>query len=173
MDIGGRCGTDALEGGTGWGREGEVLRAAVLGEGAGKGKVSELLSKEKETAELSQKPTGNPVYPAQSKCLPLLLLIFSLKKYSLIHSLAGVIEQQAEHLLDTWLTQVQSPESCMVLRASPKVIPVQRAQSIPGYSGMAQEKQRQRENETCLNAACSYQEVETELWAIKYKFGPS
>lgn len=35
MDVGGRCGAYALEGGVGRGRKGKVLRVSVLGAGAG------------------------------------------------------------------------------------------------------------------------------------------
>lgn len=48
MDVGSGCGADALEWGVGRGREGKVLRVAVLGAGAGRGKAVRSLSNEQE-----------------------------------------------------------------------------------------------------------------------------
>lgn len=39
MDVGSRCGADALQGGVGRGRKGEVFRVLVLGAGAARGET--------------------------------------------------------------------------------------------------------------------------------------
>jgi hypothetical protein len=51
VDVGSGRGADALQGGVGWDREGEVLRVAELGAGADGGKAVKTLQNESERQE--------------------------------------------------------------------------------------------------------------------------
>lgn len=64
MDVGSRGGADALQGGVGRGRKGEVFRVSVLGAGAARGETVKSLSNEWE-----DHPAAPPSCPIINMCL--------------------------------------------------------------------------------------------------------